>query len=139
LAGLAAAAMIKGIEKDGIVATIKHFVCNDQEHGRICFDALVTQRALREIYLQPFQIAVRESNPGAFMTSYNKLNGVHVSESRLLEDTLRGEWAWTGLVMSDWFVYLPALHADATVTVQESSHWIIGSEHTQLREPLTPV
>lgn len=103
LAGNCAAAVVNGIQSTGVVATIKHFVANDQEHQRMAVDVLVTERALREIYLLPFQIAMRDSSPCAFMTSYNKVNGTHVSESpRVLKDTLRGEWGWEGLVMSDW-------------------------------------
>lgn len=104
LAGHAAASIVKGIQETGIVATIKHFVTNDQEHERMAVDALVTERALREIYLLPFQIAVRDANPGSFMTAYNKLNGTHLSENKkILQETLRDEWGWSGLVMSDWF------------------------------------
>jgi beta-glucosidase len=103
LAGSCAAAVVNGIQDTGVAATIKHFVANDQEHQRMAVDALVTERALREIYLLPFQIAVRDSKPRAFMTSYNKVNGVHVSEDpKILKDTLRGEWGWEGLIMSDW-------------------------------------
>lgn len=103
LAGVGAASVINGIQETGVVATIKHFVCNDQEHERNAVDSIVTERALREIYMKPFQIAVRDSNPGSFMTAYNKVNGTHVSEnSKILKDTLRGEWGWEGLVMSDW-------------------------------------
>ncbi|RDW62424.1 beta-glucosidase-6 [Coleophoma cylindrospora] len=104
LAGLGAAEIVKGIESTGVVATIKHFVCNDQEHERQAVDSIVTQRALREIYLLPFQLVVRDSRPSAFMTSYNKVNGKHVSESlSMIQTILRGEWGWEGLVMSDWF------------------------------------
>lgn len=103
LAGSCAAAVIRGVQDTHVVATIKHFVANDQEHERMAVDSLVTQRALREIYLLPFQIAVRDSKPGAFMTSYNKVNGTHVSEDpKFLKDILRGEWGWKGLIMSDW-------------------------------------
>lgn len=103
LAGLAAAAVIEGIQSGGVVATIKHFVCNDQEHQRNRVNAMVTERALRELYLLPFQLAIRDAQPKALMTAYNKVNGEHVSESRrLLGDVLRGEWGWKGLVMSDW-------------------------------------
>lgn len=107
MAGLGAAAMIRGIQKTGVVATIKHFVCNDQEHERGLYDAVITERALREIYLRPFQIALKEGGkggPGAVMTAYNKLNGRHVSEHKILSEVLRGEWGWEGLVMSDWYV-----------------------------------
>ena len=103
LTGLGAGALINGIQATGVQATIKHFVCNDQEHERNAYSAQVTERALREIYLSPFQIAIRDSKPTCLMTAYNKVNGQHVSESRrLLQDVLRDEWGWKGLVMSDW-------------------------------------
>jgi beta-glucosidase len=104
LAGLGAAALVKGIQSTGVVSTIKHFVVNDQEHERMAVNSIVSERALREIYLMPFQIAVRDAHPKAFMTAYNKLNGIHCSEnSRLIQDILRGEWGWQGCVMSDWY------------------------------------
>ena len=104
VAGFGAAALVNAIQSTGIVSTIKHFVCNDQEHERMAVNSIVSERALREIYLMPFQIAVRDAHPKAFMTGYNKLNGTHCSEnSRLLKEVLRGEWGWKGCVMSDWF------------------------------------
>ncbi|KAK9455662.1 glycoside hydrolase superfamily [Dipodascopsis uninucleata] len=104
LAGDCASGIINGIQSKGILATIKHFVVNDQEDDRQAVDSIVTERALREIYLMPFQIALRDSQPCAFMTSYNKLNGTHCSEnSHLLQDILRKEWGFDGLIMSDWF------------------------------------
>ncbi|TVY90955.1 putative beta-glucosidase I [Lachnellula willkommii] len=104
LSGLSAAALTAGIQSEGLVACIKHFVCNDQEHQRNTYDAMITQRALREIYLRPFQLVTRDSKPGCFMTSYNKVNGVHASENKkLLQTTLRDEWGFDGVVMSDWF------------------------------------
>jgi beta-glucosidase len=103
LAGALAAATINGIQSMGVAATLKHFVCNDQEHERQSVDAIVSQRALREIYLAPFQIAQRDSKPMCYMTSYNKVNGIHVSHSKsLIDDVLRQEWGFEGLVMSDW-------------------------------------
>jgi beta-glucosidase len=67
-------------------------------------DIVVSERALRELYLAPFMIAVRDSNPGSFMTAYNKLNGIHCSENmHLLKDILRDEWKWDGLLVSDWY------------------------------------
>ncbi|KAJ9131240.1 Beta-glucosidase [Pleurostoma richardsiae] len=103
LAGSIAAATIAGIQSKGVSATIKHFVCNDQEHERMRQDSRVSQRALREIYALPFQIALRQAKPWAFMSSYNRVNGIHVSEDPyLLRDVLRGEWGFDGLVMSDW-------------------------------------
>ena len=73
LAGKAAGSIINGIQETGVAATIKHFVCNDQEHERLAYNAIVTERALREIYLMPFQIAIRDSSPAAVMTAYNKV------------------------------------------------------------------
>ncbi|KAI0596160.1 beta-glucosidase [Biscogniauxia sp. FL1348] len=104
LAGLGAAAIVKGIQSTGVQATIKHFVCNDHEHKRNAVQALVTERALREIYALPFQLVVRDANPGSFMTGYNGVNGTFCSQNtKLLEDLLRGEWGWDGMVMSDWY------------------------------------
>ncbi|KAJ4325801.1 beta-glucosidase [Fusarium piperis] len=104
LAGLGAAAIVRGIQSTGVQATVKHFVCNDQEHKRMNVHAIVTERALREIYALPFQLTVRDAKPGAFMTAYNGVNGVSCSENpKLLNDLLRKEWGWEGLVMSDWW------------------------------------
>ncbi|KAH9992262.1 glycoside hydrolase family 3 protein [Xylariaceae sp. FL0662B] len=104
LAGLGAAAIIRGIQSTGVQATIKHFVCNDHEHKRNAVQAIVTERALREIYALPFQLVVRHSNPASFMTAYNGVNGTYCSENpKLLDHMLRGEWGWNGLVMSDWY------------------------------------
>lgn len=104
LAGMASASIINGIQDKDIAATIKHFVANDLEHERNSSDSIVTERALREIYLEPFRLAIKYADPRAFMTSYNKVNGEHASQSHhLLQEILRKEWAWDGLVMSDWF------------------------------------
>jgi beta-glucosidase len=105
LSGSLAGAYCNGVQEKDIVACLKHFVCNDQEHERMAVSSIVTDRALREIYLLPFMIAIKASRPGAIMTAYNRINGVHASEKpELLQDILRGEWAWKGLVMSDWYV-----------------------------------
>ncbi|KAJ9607782.1 beta-glucosidase [Cladophialophora chaetospira] len=104
LAGALSAATINGIQSTGVSATIKHFVCNDQEDQRQAIDSIITERALREIYLMPFQMAQRDSKPDCYMTAYNRVNGTHASESpRLIKDVLRGEWGFDGLTMSDWF------------------------------------
>lgn len=104
LAGLAAGALVNGIQETGVQATLKHFVCNDHEHKRRAVQAIITQRALREIYALPFQIAVKESQPGCFMTGYNGVNGTYCSENtELLEKMLRKEWGWDGAIMSDWY------------------------------------
>ncbi|KAF3065207.1 putative beta-glucosidase I [Daldinia childiae] len=104
LAGLGAAALVRGIQSTGIQATIKHFVCNDHEHKRNAVQAIITERALREIYALPFQLVVRDSNPASFMTGYNGVNGTYCSENpKLLDQMLRGEWGWDGMIMSDWY------------------------------------
>ncbi|BGP25151.1 hypothetical protein JCM10295v2_004071 [Rhodotorula toruloides] len=103
LSGLVAAAYINGVQSKGVAAAIKHFVANDQEFERFSSSSEVSQRALREIYLEPFRLAVKHSNPKAFMTAYNRVNGLHCSEDEnLIDAILRGEWGWNGLVMSDW-------------------------------------
>ncbi|OCK87863.1 glycoside hydrolase family 3 protein [Cenococcum geophilum 1.58] len=104
LSGVLAGYFCRGVQEKGIIATPKHFVCNDQEQGIFSMDCLLTQRALREIYLLPFMLAIKLGNPGALMSAYNKVNGVHVIDSTyLLREVLRKEWKFRGLVMSDWF------------------------------------
>lgn len=104
LSGMLAACMITGCESTGVISTVKHFVGNDQEHERRAVDCLITPRALREVYLRPFQIVAREAKPGALMTSYNKVNGRHVADSmHMLDGLIRQEWKWNPLIMSDWY------------------------------------
>ncbi|KAH6894609.1 glycoside hydrolase superfamily [Thelonectria olida] len=104
VSGVIAGHYVRGLQESGVSATLKHFVCNDMESERMAVDALVTSRALREIYLLPFMIAIEMANPRAVMTSYSKLNGTHAAENHhILQDILRDEWKWNGLVMSDWF------------------------------------
>lgn len=105
LSGTLAAAIIEGISSQNVVATPKHFVCNDQKHGRNAVNTIVTERALREMYLRPFQIIARVAPPAALMTAYNKVNGEHAFDSsRLLDDIVRKEWKWYPLIMSDWLM-----------------------------------
>jgi beta-glucosidase len=104
LSGTLAGHYTKGVQEKGVAATLKHFVCNDQEHERMAVNSIVTARALREIYLMPFQLAMRISKSACVMTAYNKVNGTHVSENKaIIDDILRKEWGWDGLVMSDWY------------------------------------
>lgn len=102
-AGKMAAAFIRGQQSAGVASSVKHFAVNNQEYKRQNGDSQLDERTLREIYLTPFEIAVKEGQPGTVMCSYNKINGVHASDSReLLTDILRTEWGFDGLVVTDW-------------------------------------
>ena len=103
IAGKFAAAMVRGIQSEGIAATPKHFACNNKETNRTESDSVLSERALREIYLKGFEICINESKPRTIMTAYNIINGVRASENaELLTGILRNEWGFDGLVMTDW-------------------------------------
>lgn len=104
IAGKTGAAMVRGIQSMHIAASVKHFAVNNKETNRKHSDSRVSERALREIYLKAFEIIVREAQPWTIMSSYNAINGHRASECHeLLEDILRGEWGFTGMVTTDWW------------------------------------
>lgn len=104
LSGRIAAGFVRGVQSRGVAATAKHFVANEAEFERTTISSIVDERALRELYLVPFEIAIREAGLLAVMTSYNRLNGRWCSEDgELLQDILRGDLGFDGLVMTDWF------------------------------------
>jgi beta-glucosidase len=103
LAGTLAAEYVKGVESQGVGTSVKHFVANNRENQRFSNSSNVDMRALREIYLKPFEIITKKAQPASIMSSYNLLNHVYVSEnSWLLTDILRNEWNYNGLIVSDW-------------------------------------
>jgi beta-glucosidase len=99
-----AVAYIVGLQSEGVGASIKHYICNDHEFERFSMSSEVRERALREVYLLPFQAAVQEAKPWTIMASYNLVNGIAASEDPyLLTEVLRNEWGFEGVVVSDWF------------------------------------
>ena len=103
VAGRLAAALVRGIQSEGVGACLKHLAANHQESGRMVVDTVVDERTLRELELRAFQIAVREGRPWTVMSAYNRLNGIYCSDHRwLLTQLLRDEWGFDGLVMTDW-------------------------------------
>lgn len=115
ISGLMSAAITNGVQQHpGCGTTIKHYAANNKELNRYCNNSMVSERAMREIYTKGFGIAVRESQPHALMTSYNLLNGQHTAESRgLIEDILRSEYGYEGIVMTDWVIQMAAMSQSA--------------------------
>ena len=106
VAGKIGAAVVKGAQSRHVAVCVKHFAVNNQETTRFTSNSCVSNRAIREIYLKAFEIIVKESNPWAIMSSYNRLNGEYVAATReLITDVLRGEWGFDGAVFSDWWCY----------------------------------
>lgn len=103
LSGKMAASYVRGIQSEGVASCIKHFAANSQEYQRMCSNSVIDERTFREIYTTGFEIAVKESNPLAIMSSYNMVNGIYAFENRhLIKHILRDEWGFNGCVISDW-------------------------------------
>lgn len=119
LSGVLAASYVRAVQAHDVAVTVKHFVCNDTEIERMTVDVDVDERTLRELYLRPFELAVREGGAWGIMSAYNQLDGEHCAHSRrLLTDILRTEWGFDGFVVSDWFGVhdtVPAANAGLTI------------------------
>ncbi len=135
LTGKMASAVVRGLQSYGVGVTLKHFVANNQETNRRTYNAVISRRALREMYLRGFEIAVRESKPWAIMTSYNRLNGFYTAENpELLKDIVREEWGFRGLFMTDFDGY-----GDAVAKVRAGNDMLMGGnmqEYNQLKTAL---
>ncbi len=130
LSGKLAGAMVRGVQSNGVAATLKHFLANNQETNRRTYNAVVSQRALREIYLRGFEIAVREGQPKAIMTSYNKLNGYYTAENHdLLNDIVRKEWGFKGVFMTDFDGY-----GSAVAKVRAGNNMLMGGSKDEVKE-----
>jgi beta-glucosidase len=123
--------MVNGIQSTGVGSTLKHFVANNQESNRRKYNAVVSQRALREIYLRGFEIAVREGHPKAIMTAYNKLNGYYTAEiPEMLQDIVRNEWGFDGVFMTDFDMR----YGDAVAQVRAGNTMIMSGNERELKE-----
>ncbi len=136
LSGKLAGSMVIGLQSNGIGSTLKHFVANNQESNRRKYNAVVSQRALREIYLRGFEIAVKDGKPKAIMTAYNKLNGFYTPEiPELLKTIVREEWGFDGLYMTDFDMH----YGDAVAQVRAGINMVMGGskyEHDEITAAL---
>lgn len=141
VSGLCAAAITRGVQSEyGCGTTIKHFACNNQEDNRKHSNSIVSERALRELYLRGFEIAVRISQPMAMMTSYNLINGVHAANSHdLCTAVARNEWGFRGLIMTDWTTTHDGPDCTASGCMRAGNDVVmpgIGGDHENMRAEL---
>ena len=140
LSGKMAAAFIRGVEKMGISACVKHFAVNSQEYKRQNGDSLVDERTLRELYLSSFELAVKEGKPSTVMCSYNKINGTHASDhGELLTEILRREWGFDGAVITDWGAMndrIDAFSAGCDLSMPGGSHYMERAARRALEKGL---
>ncbi|GIO40012.1 beta-glucosidase [Paenibacillus antibioticophila] len=129
ITGEFAAACTRGIKQGGSNATLKHFACNNQEKHRTKVNAVVSERALREIYLKGFEIAVKEAGANSIMTSYNPINGHWAASNYDLNTTiLRGEWGYTGIVMTDWWALMNDA-ASGGAPSNKYTNWMVRAQN----------
>ena len=129
ISGVFAAAITKGLELGGGYATLKHFACNNQEKERSVVDAIVSERAIREIYLKGFELAVKQGGAKAIMTAYNPLNGHQTASNYdLITTILREEWGFKGIVMTDWWAKMNDVVYGGEATIQ-NTHFMVRSQN----------
>ncbi|MBW4085082.1 glycoside hydrolase family 3 C-terminal domain-containing protein [Paenibacillus sp. S150] len=129
ISGVFAAACTRGIMRGGSNATLKHFACNNQERHRSKVDAIVSERAIREIYLKGFEIAVKEGGANSIMTSYNPVNGHWAASNYDLNTTvLRGEWGFRGIVMTDWWAIMNDV-VDGGPADRKNTNWMVRAQN----------